>query len=69
LGRLPRERLVHRPNQLDDERDFDAYGLQSLKAVERAGEMEDFLGRAIDAEAIFDHPCVSQLTRHLAADA
>lgn len=56
-------------NTLDDERDFDAYGLPSLEAVELAGELEDFLGREIDAEAIFDHPTVSQLARHLAAAA
>ena len=54
---------------LDDDRDFDAYGLPSLEAVELAGELEDFLGREIDAEAIFDHPSVSQLARHLAAAA
>jgi acyl carrier protein len=54
---------------LDDERDFDAYGLPSLEAVELAGELEDFLGREIDAEAIFDHPSVSQLARHLATAA
>lgn len=51
---------------LDDERDFDAYGLPSLEAVELAGELEDFLGREIDAEAIFDHPSISQLARYLA---
>ncbi|MBL8558072.1 MAG: acyl carrier protein [Hyphomonadaceae bacterium] len=54
---------------LDDDRDFDAYGLPSLEAVELAGELEDFLGREIDAEAIFDHPSVAQLARHLASAA
>jgi acyl carrier protein len=54
---------------LDDDRDFDAYGLPSLEAVELAGELEDFLGREIDAEAIFDHPSISRLARHLAAAA
>jgi len=52
---------------LDDERDFDSYGLPSLEAVELAGELEDFLGREIDAEAIFDHPSIAQLARHLAS--
>lgn len=52
---------------LDDERDFDAYGLPSLEAVELAGELEDFLGREIDAQIIFEHPSVAQLARHLAA--
>lgn len=54
---------------LDDDRDFDAYGLPSLEAVELAGELEDFLGREIDAEAIFDHPTINRLAQHLAAAA
>jgi polyketide synthase 13 len=56
-------------NTLDDERDFESYGLPSLEAVELAGELEDFLGREIDAEIIFDHPSVAQLARHLAMTA
>lgn len=51
---------------LDDDRDFDAYGLPSLEAVELAGELEDFLGREIDAEDIFDHPTINRLAQHLA---
>lgn len=51
---------------LDDDRDFDAYGLPSLEAVELAAELEDFLGREIDAEAIFEHPTIARLAQHLA---
>jgi acyl carrier protein len=54
-------------DSLEDAREFDDYGLPSLEAVELAGDLEDFLGREIDAEIIFDHPSIDRLARHLAA--
>ena len=53
--------------QIDDDRDFDAYGLPSLEAVMLTGDLEDLLGRPVDAEAAFEHASVTRLARHLAA--
>ena len=51
---------------IDDDRDFDAYGLPSLEAVMLTGELEDRLGRPVDAEAALEHASVARLARHLA---
>lgn len=54
---------------IDDDRDFDAYGLPSLEAVMLTGDLEDLLGRPVDAEAALEHASVARLARHLAASA
>ena len=51
--------------EIDDERKFDAYGLPSLEAVMLTGDLEDLLGRPIDAEAALEHASVARLARHL----
>lgn len=53
-------------SDIDDEREFDAYGLPSLEAVMLTGELEEWLGRPVDAEAAFEHASVARLARHLA---
>jgi acyl carrier protein len=52
--------------EIDDDADFDVLGLPSLEAVMLAGELEDRLGRPVDAEAAFEHASVARLARHLA---
>lgn len=54
---------------IDDDRDFDAYGLPSLEAVMLTGDLEDLLGRPVDAEAALEHGSVTRLARHLMATA
>ncbi len=53
--------------KIDDEQDFDAYGLPSLEAVMLTGDLEDLLGRPVDAEAALEHASVARLARHLAS--
>jgi len=55
------------PSEIDDEREFDALGLPSLDAVMLTGELEDWLGRPVDAEAALEHASVARLARHLAS--
>ena len=55
------------PGDIDDDREFDAYGLPSLEAVMLTGDLEDWLGRPVDAEAALEHASVARLARHLAA--
>ena len=52
--------------EIDDEREFDAYGLPSIEAVMLTGDLEDAVGRPVDAEAAFEHASVARLARHLA---
>ena len=54
--------------EIDDDREFDAYGLPSLEAVMLTGDLEDLLGRPVDAEAALDHASVTRLARHLASN-
>lgn len=53
--------------EIDEEQDFDALGLPSLEAVMLTGDLEDWLGRPVDAEAALDHASVARLARHLAS--
>ena len=56
-------------SEIDDDGDFDAYGLPSLEAVMLTGDLEDLLGRSVDAEAALEHASVARLARHLAGTA
>ncbi len=53
--------------EIDDDQDFDAYGLPSLEAVMLTGDLEDMLGRPVDAEAALEQASVARLARRLAA--
>ena len=66
--RVALARALHvNASEIDDERDFDSLGLPSLEAVMLTGELEDWLGRPVDAEAALDHASVARLARHLCA--
>lgn len=54
---------------IDDDLDFDAYGLPSLEAVMLTGDLEDMLGRPVDAAAALEHASVARLARYLATTA
>ncbi len=58
--------LSRAPEDIDDNMDFDALGVPSIEAVMLTGELEDWLGRPVDAEAALDHASVARLARHLA---
>ena len=55
------------PETIDDDADFSTLGLPSLEAVMLTGDLEDWLGRPVDAEAAFAHASVARLARHLAS--
>jgi hypothetical protein len=46
---------------------FSYYGLDSIDAVELAGELEDWLGQPVSATLTFDYPTVSAVATYLAA--
>jgi acyl carrier protein len=46
--------------------DFADLGLGSRQAIVLAGDLEDWLGRELDAAIMWDHPTIAALSRHLA---
>jgi acyl carrier protein len=52
--------------KIDVQTPLTRYGVDSVKMVEVAGELEKFLGRKIEDEVLQDHPDIQSLARHLA---
>jgi polyketide synthase 13 len=62
-------RALNRPiEDVSDDSDFLSLGLPSLEAVVLAGELEDFLGRPVDANLLLDHPSIARLAAALASE-
>lgn len=64
---LARALRLH-PDEIDDDKTFDAYGLESLAAVELTADLEDLLDHPIDAEAALHHASIARLAAHLFHD-
>jgi acyl carrier protein len=43
------------------------YGVDSVRLVEVAADLEKWLGRKVDDEVLQDHPDIQSLAKHLAA--
>ena len=54
------------PDEVDVTVTFDRYGLDSFTAVGLAGDLEDWLGHAVDPALPYDYPTVQSLAQHLA---
>ncbi len=50
---------------LDLDRDFADYGLDSVEAVNLSGELENFLGRRLSPTLLWDYPSISLLAEYL----
>lgn len=46
---------------------FDTFGLDSAVAIEMTGDLERWLGIAVDPMLLYDHPTIDALARHLSA--
>jgi acyl carrier protein len=57
------------PNDVDVERPFNRYGLDSSAAVGMTGDLSTWLSHEIDPAAVYDYPSIAQLADFLAADA
>jgi len=51
--------------QVDVNRSFADFGLDSMQLFELAGDLEKFLGRKISEVVAWDYPNISLLARHL----
>jgi acyl transferase domain-containing protein/acyl-CoA synthetase (AMP-forming)/AMP-acid ligase II/acyl carrier protein len=61
--------LLHlEPAEIDPGAPFSAYGLDSVQAVNLAGDLEQWLGLAVPATAVWEHPSIRGLAAHLAGD-
>lgn len=55
-------------DRIDSREPFASYGLASLEAVYLVGKLEDWLGIALDATLLWDHPTIDALAAHLAKE-
>jgi len=65
IGNLA-ERLKVSPEDLRTDEPFASYGLDSVAAVSLSSEMEDWLGRRLSPNLLWDHPTIASLSEHLA---
>jgi len=69
---LMRERLAARldisVDAIQDDQVFDAYGLDSVTAIELTYELETRLGHYVSPGILFEYNTITKLARHLAAE-
>ncbi|MDB5100229.1 MAG: putative phosphopantetheine-binding protein [Cyanobacteria bacterium RYN_339] len=54
-------------DEVDPDESFAAFGLDSLRAVGLAGELETLLGQRLPPTLLWDYPTITRLAAHLAA--
>lgn len=59
------QRLELDPQQIEPQKEFTDYGLNSLEAVSLSGELENFLGRRLPPTLLWDYPTLETLVEYL----
>jgi acyl carrier protein len=54
------------PTSIDKNKTFDEYGLDSQRAIELTGDLEQWLGTRLDATLAWDYPTIASLSEQLA---
>lgn len=67
VGKLA-QRLQVPPEQVDVDKYFDEFDLDSTEALILAGELENWLGFQIETTAIWYHPTIAQLAEYIAQE-
>ncbi|MDE5070134.1 MAG: aminotransferase class I/II-fold pyridoxal phosphate-dependent enzyme [Trichodesmium sp. St4_bin8_1] len=62
------ERLEIDTDQIDIQRDFTDYGLNSIEVVNLSGELENLLGRRLPPTLLLDYPTIESLAEYLVED-
>ena len=62
------EVLDMQPGDIDPERDFNDYGLNSSTAVSLMGDLEDVVDMELSPSILFKHNTINALARHLVAE-
>ncbi len=52
-------------SEIDKEKSFELFGIDSITAVRMVGELEDFLDIDLPSSLLWDHNNVSKLSEHL----
>jgi 8-amino-7-oxononanoate synthase len=63
------EQLELESHQIDPQKDFTEYGLNSIEAVNISGELENFLGCRLSPTLLWDYQNIQTLARYLAESA
>ncbi len=66
LGQWLVTRVGIDPNEIEADRKFDDYGLDSLAAVELSGELEDWSGVELTPTRAWKNPTIGSLSRFVA---
>lgn len=56
------------PEDVDIDRPFAEFGMDSMQLFQLSGDLQKFLGREVSEIVAWDYPTVAQLSRHLASD-
>jgi acyl carrier protein len=62
------EQLGLAPQEIDAQKPFTEYGLDSLVGVSLAGDLEEWLGLQLYPTLLWDYPTVAMLAQHLTAE-
>jgi acyl carrier protein len=57
------------PGEIAVDEPFDRYGLDSSAAVDLISALEDWLGRELPANLVYEYPTIAALAGHLGAEA
>jgi acyl carrier protein len=56
------------PEDVDIDRPFAEFGMDSMQLFQLSGDLQKVLGREVSEIVAWDYPTVTQLSRHLASD-
>ncbi|MGB6168878.1 MAG: acyl carrier protein [Geitlerinemataceae cyanobacterium] len=62
------EQLELDVQQIDVQKEFTDYGLNSIEAVSLSGDLENFLKRRLPPTLLWDYPTIETLARYLTAE-
>ena len=55
------------PADVDIDRPFAEFGMDSMQLFELSGDLQKFIGREVSEIVAWDYPTISQLSKHLAS--
>jgi acyl carrier protein len=54
-----------KPEEVDVDRPFAEFGMDSVQLFELSGDLEDFLGRKVSEIVAWDFPTIAKMSQHL----
>lgn len=56
------------PEDVDVDRPFAEFGMDSMQLFQLSGDLQKFLGREVSEIVAWDYPTIAQLSKHLTSD-